>query len=133
MLFATGTLFLEDAESSSWDRAPWLAGARLNATSTLDIYLFHSPHFNSIPPVMSLAEKQVETSKAFIEGYNEFTIEGLLRARSDDCIHAILPVSLGRPPRTNNDYKMFFGNLKDVLKDFKVHVRQRPPRAALLT
>lgn len=74
---------------------------------------------------MSLAEKQIETAKAFIEGYNEFTVEGLLRARSDDCIHAMLPVSLARPPRTNNDYKMFFGNLQETLKDFRVQLNER--------
>ncbi|EME42052.1 hypothetical protein DOTSEDRAFT_174856 [Dothistroma septosporum NZE10] len=73
---------------------------------------------------MSLAEKQIETAKAFVEGYNEFTVEGLLRARSNDCVHAVLPVSLGRPPRTNNDYKMFFGNLQETLKNFKMTIHK---------
>lgn len=69
---------------------------------------------------MSLAEKQIATAKEFVNGYNEWTAEGLLRARSDDCVHAVLPVSMNRPPRTNAEYKLFFGNLEPLMKEFKV-------------
>lgn len=69
---------------------------------------------------MSLAEKQIATAKEFVNGYNEWTAEGLLRARSDDCVHAVLPVSMNRPPRTNAEYKLFFGNMEPLMKDFKV-------------
>lgn len=70
----------------------------------------------------TLAEKQLATAKAFVDGYNEWTAEGLLRARSEDCIHAVLPISLNRPPRTNGDYKLYFGNLQPHMTDFHMKV-----------
>lgn len=83
---------------------------------------------------MSLAEAQKKTAQAFIDGYNEFTIEGLLRARSDDCVHAMLPASLGRPDRTNADYEKFFAQLKNMMGGMKVRdLASQPMRPLKLT
>lgn len=70
----------------------------------------------------SVAAKQRATAERFINGYNEWTVEGLLGARSDDCVHAMLPVSLNRPPRTNADYKLFFGNLETHMSAFHMKI-----------
>jgi len=43
---------------------------------------------------MLLAEAQNRTARAFIDGYNEWTVEGLLRARADSCVHEVLPAAL---------------------------------------
>lgn len=69
---------------------------------------------------MSYAEAQEKTAEAFIDGYNEFTVEGVLRVRADDCVHVMLPASLARPERTNAVYGKFFKGITTVMKDFKV-------------
>ncbi|EMC91463.1 hypothetical protein BAUCODRAFT_160969 [Baudoinia panamericana UAMH 10762] len=68
----------------------------------------------------SLAETQKRTALAFLDGYNEFTVEGLLRVRTEDCVHVSLPASMGRPDRNNEEYAMFFHQLERVLKNFKM-------------
>ncbi|KAF2174248.1 hypothetical protein M409DRAFT_49108 [Zasmidium cellare ATCC 36951] len=70
----------------------------------------------------SVAAKQLATAQKFVDGYNEWTAQGVVRARSDDCVHAVLPVSLNRPPRTNADYKLFFGNVEPHMSDFHMKV-----------
>lgn len=80
---------------------------------------------------MSLAENQKRTAQAFINGYNEWTVEGLMRARSDDCIHAMLPASLNRPERTNKDYEQFFQPLSKLMSAMKVFLLT--PTTLLLT
>jgi len=69
---------------------------------------------------MTLAENQKRTAEDLLQGYRDWTIEGLLRARSDDCVHLMLPESLNRPPRTNEDYKEFFKPLSHMMSEFKV-------------
>lgn len=93
---------------------------------------------------MSLGENQKKTVQVFVDGYNEWTEEvseepilnmghvsllgivtdsrpkGILRARSADCVHAVLPASMSRPESSNEEYAEFFGRLKDVVHGFKV-------------
>ncbi|KAK3628735.1 hypothetical protein LTR56_018456 [Elasticomyces elasticus] len=71
---------------------------------------------------MTLAETQKRTAEDFIRGYNEWTLEGLLRARSDDCVHVTLPASLGRPNRTNEDYREFFKPLSHMISELKMEI-----------
>ncbi|CAJ2502724.1 Uu.00g101180.m01.CDS01 [Anthostomella pinea] len=69
---------------------------------------------------MSLAENQKRTAQAFVDGYNEWTIEALMRPRSDDCVHARLPASLNRPERNNEAYTTFFQPLSKTVKEMKM-------------
>ncbi|KAK4951263.1 hypothetical protein LTR10_010236 [Elasticomyces elasticus] len=65
---------------------------------------------------MTLADTQKPTAEDFIKGYNEWTIDGPLRARSAEC----LPASLGRPDSMNEDYKHFFQSFSGMMSEFKV-------------
>ena len=75
---------------------------------------------------MSVAENQKRTAQTFVDGYNEWTVEGLLRPRTDNCVHSMLPASLGRPDRTNADYEPFFKRLRGFMKGFHVRASASP-------
>lgn len=68
----------------------------------------------------TVAENQVKTMYSLFEGYNEYTVEGVMRARADGCTHAILPTSLNRPTKTNDEYAEWFANLRGHMRSFKV-------------
>ena len=74
----------------------------------------------------SLAETQIETCEKFAAGYSEWTVEGLLRLRTNDCMHSVLPASVGRKPVTNEEYGNFFKALQPVVKNFRVRKLRFP-------
>ena len=69
---------------------------------------------------MSLADKQKQTAIDFVDGYNEFNVEGFLARRSKDCIHKILPASLERPPLSNEEYIAIYIPIFPLLRNYKV-------------
>lgn len=71
---------------------------------------------------MSVAENQIRTAKDLFEGYNEYTADAVLRARADNCIHVILPTSLNRPSKNNEEYREFFGPLQGIMHRFQVRL-----------
>lgn len=71
---------------------------------------------------MSVAENQIRTAKALFEGYNEYTADAVLRVRADECIHVILPTTLNRPSKNNEEYREFFGPLQKIMHRFEVRL-----------
>lgn len=74
---------------------------------------------------MSIADNQIRAMHALFEGYDEYTVEGVMRARAPECTHGILPKSLGRETKTNQEYSEFFKGLAPIMKKFKVNLSWR--------
>lgn len=69
---------------------------------------------------MGIAENQIRAMETLFAGYDEYTVEGVMRARAPECTHAILPKSLGRETKNNKEYAEFFQGLTPIMKKFKV-------------
>lgn len=91
-------------------------------TNDLAIHLFPIPE-----PSMSVAENQKRTAQAFVAACNEYTAEGVLKLRHEDCRHALLPASMGIPERTNAEYLEMFDRLGDLLQGFHVRFFSQTP------
>lgn len=68
----------------------------------------------------ALGEIQRQTALHLLDGWNEHTVEGLLRDRTDDCINLTLPKRIGRGVRSNNDIASSIGKLSPLLDNVKV-------------
>ena len=69
---------------------------------------------------MSVADKQKKTAQAFLDGYNAMTSEAVLAPRADECIHNMLPASMNRAGKSNEEYRTFITKLGPMMKDMKV-------------
>ena len=56
----------------------------------------------------SLRDNMKRTTQKTIDGFNKMDYEVLAATRSDDFIYQFLPLSLGVPPRNNEQYREFF-------------------------
>ena len=69
---------------------------------------------------MTIAETQGRLAQEFVDGFNAFTTEAILKPRADHCLHFSLPASLNRPPISNQHFTGMIETLAEVMKDFKV-------------
>ncbi|KAI1409285.1 hypothetical protein F5Y13DRAFT_170567 [Hypoxylon sp. FL1857] len=67
-------------------------------------------------------EQLLKTVNLFLEAFNEFTPESVVRYRSPTCLHRLLPDTLKRPPQTNTDYANFIAVLQPIMPDFKLRI-----------
>ena len=65
----------------------------------------------------------LETANAAIEGFNTWTAESIMSYRAPNCIHQVLPLSLGRQPLNNEQYKAYFLPIMPAFKNFHVAVQ----------
>jgi len=65
-------------------------------------------------------DQMKRTTKAVIDGYNNWDIEAIMAPRASDCISRVLPKSLGREPRNNDVYRQYFASIMPLFKDFTV-------------
>ena len=65
----------------------------------------------------------LETANAVIESYNTWKPEALVAYRAPDCIHQVLPASLGRQPLNNEQYLAYFTPIMPAFKNFHVTVK----------
>ncbi|GAD98459.1 hypothetical protein PTT_17281 [Paecilomyces variotii No. 5] len=72
----------------------------------------------------TIAENQVRAMHELFKGYDEYTVEGVMRARAPECTHGILPKSLGRETKNNEEYSQFFAAIAPIMKTFKVTVHR---------
>ena len=63
------------------------------------------------------------TANAAIEGYNTWTPDAIMSYRAPNCIHQVLPASLGRQPLNNEQYLAYFVPLMPAFKNFHVAVK----------
>ena len=64
----------------------------------------------------------LETANAAIEGYNTWKPEAMIAYRAPNCIHQVLPTSLGRQPLNNEQYLAYFTPIMPAFKNFHVIV-----------
>lgn len=71
---------------------------------------------------MTTLSNQRATAAALIAGYNAWDIDQILAPRAPDCVQQVLPASLKREPRTNEEYRRFHEEkIGSLFKNFKVH------------
>lgn len=69
----------------------------------------------------SVLDNMRNATQATIDGFNTWDYAALRSTRSDDFIYHFLPLSLGTPPRNNEEYGEFFKNvLTPAFQGFKV-------------
>ncbi|KAI1136523.1 hypothetical protein F5Y05DRAFT_391568 [Hypoxylon sp. FL0543] len=67
-------------------------------------------------------EQLLKTANLFIEAFNEFTPESVVRYRSPTCLHHLLPDTLKSPARTNDEYAKFIAAVQPVAQGFKLRI-----------
>ncbi|KAK4550078.1 hypothetical protein LTR36_003045 [Oleoguttula mirabilis] len=53
----------------------------------------------------STLENMKRTTQAVLEAIRSFQVEEALALRTDDCMHQMLPKSVGRPPMSNQEFR----------------------------
>lgn len=65
----------------------------------------------------------LETGCAVIDSYNAWKPKAIMAYRAPDCIHQILPASLGRQPMDNEQYLAYFTPIMPAIKNFHLTVK----------
>ncbi|KAK5627305.1 hypothetical protein RRF57_003020 [Xylaria bambusicola] len=63
-----------------------------------------------------------QTALAVIDTYNKWDLEAMLAIRTEDCVHQVIPQSLGRQPLNNAEYRTYFATWIPLFKDFTVTI-----------
>ncbi|KAI1758927.1 hypothetical protein GGR53DRAFT_191947 [Hypoxylon sp. FL1150] len=71
-----------------------------------------------------LREQLLQTAEVFLEGFNEFTPESVVRQRSPTCTHRISPATLQLPPTSNAGYGDFVGLLRHAMPAFQMRLAE---------
>jgi ketosteroid isomerase-like protein len=75
------------------------------------------------PNTCSLAAQQ-DTARAVIEAYNAWDIDDILAYRAPDCKHRVLPASMNRAAKSNDEYRAYLSMIMPMYSNFTV----RAPR-----
>ncbi|KAI8963432.1 hypothetical protein F5Y11DRAFT_145668 [Daldinia sp. FL1419] len=67
-------------------------------------------------------EQLLHTTKLFVEAFNEFTPESVVRYRSPACTHRLVPATLKSPPQTNAEYAGLISALTAVMSTFRLEL-----------
>ena len=79
--------------------------------------------FPSLVPNDMSRSTLLETGCAVIDGYNAWKPEAIMAYRAPNCIHQILPASLGRQPMNNEQFLAYFTPIMPAFKNFHVTVK----------
>ena len=72
----------------------------------------------------------LETAQSVIAGYEAWNIDAILSYRAPNCLHYILPASLGIKPMKNEEYAAYFEPQMAAFRDFKLAVHDTVHDAA---
>ncbi|KAF3038247.1 hypothetical protein E8E11_001014 [Didymella keratinophila] len=86
---------------------------------------------STIPPP-NLAAQQ-DTARAVIEAYNAWDIDDILAYRSPDCKHRVLPASMNRAAKSNDEYRAYLSMIMPLYSNFTVVVKEEIHDAAAHT
>ena len=64
----------------------------------------------------------LETAHSVIAGFNTWTPESVMAFRAPNCLHQVLPASLGRRPLNNEEYAAYFIPLMPAFRKFQLTV-----------
>jgi ketosteroid isomerase-like protein len=67
---------------------------------------------------------QKSTSKAFIDAYNAWDLEGIMGYRGPDCLQQIYPSSMGKSPKNNAEYRKYFENIMPIFSNFTITIHK---------
>jgi len=60
------------------------------------------------------------TAHTLVDAYSRWDIEAIMAPRAEDCVHQLLPLSLGRKPMNNSEYRKYFTMITPLFQDFTV-------------
>ena len=83
----------------------------------------HREIFPSLLPNDMSRSVLLGTANAVIEGYNTWKPEALVAYRAPNCVHQVLPASLGRQPLNNEQYLAFLTPIMPAFKNVHMTVR----------
>jgi len=58
------------------------------------------------------------TAHTLVDAYSRWDIEAIMAPRAEDCVHQLLPLSLGRKPMNNSEYRKYFTMITPLFQDF---------------
>ncbi|PSN58735.1 hypothetical protein BS50DRAFT_580500 [Corynespora cassiicola Philippines] len=61
---------------------------------------------------------QKETARAMIDAYNSWDIDSILAYRTPECQHQILPSSMGRAAKSNDEYRAYLHMIMPLYSNF---------------
>ncbi|KAI1376829.1 hypothetical protein F4677DRAFT_418151 [Hypoxylon crocopeplum] len=67
-------------------------------------------------------DQLLQTAKSFLESFNDFTPESVVRYSSPTCTYRILPAILKSPPQTNAELVCFIKELKAIAPAFELRL-----------
>ena len=67
-------------------------------------------------------EAQKVVIKEVIDAYNAWDIERFIGYRTPDCKQQILPASLNRAPKSNDEYRAYFESIEPFYINFTVRI-----------
>jgi ketosteroid isomerase-like protein len=65
---------------------------------------------------------QMETAETFINAYNAWDIDAIMGYRTPDCQHHVLPSSLGRSAKNNDEYRDYLETIMPLFSNFTVDI-----------
>jgi len=69
-----------------------------------------------------LSKNMKRTAHRVIDSYNGWDIDAMNTSRTADCVNEVLPRSMSREPRINEEYRVFFASIVSLFKGFNVGV-----------
>ncbi|CAA9966074.1 hypothetical protein CFE70_009470 [Pyrenophora teres f. teres 0-1] len=72
-------------------------------------------------PLPNLAAQQ-DTAREVIRAYNVWDIEAILAYRTPDCKHQVLPLSMNRTGKSNDEYRAYFNSIRPHYVNFTATV-----------
>ncbi|KAI0570372.1 SnoaL-2 domain-containing protein [Pyrenophora tritici-repentis] len=77
---------------------------------------------STIPPP-NLSNQQ-HTAREVIDAYNAWDIDGILAYRSPNCKHRVLPASMNRAAKSNDEYRAYLRTIMPLYSKFTVEVKE---------
>ncbi|CAE7016099.1 hypothetical protein PTTW11_02903 [Pyrenophora teres f. teres] len=74
-------------------------------------------------PSPNLAAQQ-DTARAVIDAYNAWDVDAILAYRSPDCKHRVLPASMNRAAKSNDEYRAYLNTIMPLYLNFTVVVME---------
>ncbi|KAF2022621.1 hypothetical protein EK21DRAFT_82880 [Setomelanomma holmii] len=70
-------------------------------------------------------EAQRTTAQTVIDAYNAWDIDQIMAYRTPDCQHQVLPSSMGRAAKSNDEYRAYLSTIMPLYSNFTVTVLEQ--------
>ncbi|ORY54811.1 uncharacterized protein BCR38DRAFT_453145 [Pseudomassariella vexata] len=64
----------------------------------------------------------LHTALAVINAYNAWDVDAIMALRAPDCIHRVLPESLGQPAMNNTEYRAYFESIQPLFENWTITI-----------